>query len=302
MFSIEVELLTGRYVATAHDDRAKAEWPPHPARFFSALVAAHYEGPLPLDPAERAALVWLEEQQPPSLDVALEVGSRDVLDVFVPVNDITLVGDLESGLRAAQADLAALDPGPQQKKLARQVEKERARVVKILAEQSEIDLQPSHSDLKKAGALLPTSRTRQVRTFPSVVPERSSFSFAWPQQPPAELELPLARLVERVTRLDIRLRWCLAGYSIESTRRRSSPTTRASGRCEPSDPVNWIGSIASFSDIRVSRVEVCRPGRSATERQSPKPRPRFLRVNSQTNGSSLSALLAADRFHRAQPT
>ena len=39
MFAIRVECLTGRYVATAYDDRSRAEWPPHPARLFSALVA-----------------------------------------------------------------------------------------------------------------------------------------------------------------------------------------------------------------------------------------------------------------------
>ena len=43
MLAIEFELLTGRYAATAHNDRSRAEWPPHPARIFSALVAAHYE-------------------------------------------------------------------------------------------------------------------------------------------------------------------------------------------------------------------------------------------------------------------
>ena len=43
MLSIEVELLGKRYAATAHNDRGRAEWPPHPARFFSALVAALHE-------------------------------------------------------------------------------------------------------------------------------------------------------------------------------------------------------------------------------------------------------------------
>ena len=39
-FGIEVNFLTGRFVATCHNDRRQPEWPPHPARLFSALVAA----------------------------------------------------------------------------------------------------------------------------------------------------------------------------------------------------------------------------------------------------------------------
>src|SRR5690606_20928581 len=40
MIAIDVEFLTGRYIATSYNDRSRAEWPPHPARLFSALVAA----------------------------------------------------------------------------------------------------------------------------------------------------------------------------------------------------------------------------------------------------------------------
>ncbi len=105
MLAIEVELLTGRYAATAHNDRGRAEWPPHPARFFSALVAAlHDHGDV--DPAEREALVWLEQQSAPSLRVDPEssVGRRQVQDVYVPVNDVTLGLDTEirSAAKAAQ--------------------------------------------------------------------------------------------------------------------------------------------------------------------------------------------------------
>ena len=60
MLTIEVELLAGRYAATEHNDRSRAEWPPHPARFFSALVAALHDRD-PADPAEREALLWLEQ-------------------------------------------------------------------------------------------------------------------------------------------------------------------------------------------------------------------------------------------------
>ena len=71
MLAIEIELLMGRYAATAHHDRGKAEWPPHPARFFSALVAALYDRE-EADQDERAALLWLEKQGAPSLSVRIE--------------------------------------------------------------------------------------------------------------------------------------------------------------------------------------------------------------------------------------
>src|SRR5207253_1196650 len=85
MFALEVEYLTGRAAASKSNDRDTAEWPPHPGRLFMALVAAHLERD-PDDPAERAALLWLEGLKPPELS-ASEASERDVLDVFIPVND-----------------------------------------------------------------------------------------------------------------------------------------------------------------------------------------------------------------------
>lgn len=112
MLEIEVELLTGRYAAIAHNDRRRAEWPPHPARFFSALVAALHDHD-PLDRAERDALLWIEKQGAPSLCVDPEstVGRRQVQDVYVPVNGVTLGEDTESFETAAQR---AIDEAIQQ--------------------------------------------------------------------------------------------------------------------------------------------------------------------------------------------
>jgi CRISPR-associated protein Csb2 len=83
MFTLAVEFLTGRYVATAYNDRDRAEWPPHPARVYSTLVATHFDDPRP---EERRALEWLEQQGPPSLAVS-EASERQLHTVFVPVND-----------------------------------------------------------------------------------------------------------------------------------------------------------------------------------------------------------------------
>ena len=88
-FGIEVNFLTGRFVATFHNDRRQSEWPPHPARLFSALVAAWADADEP-DPSERGALEWLEAQSPPAIAASGAV-PRKVVGHFVPVNDVSVV-------------------------------------------------------------------------------------------------------------------------------------------------------------------------------------------------------------------
>jgi CRISPR-associated protein Csb2 len=211
MFAIEVELLTDRYAATAHNDRGRAEWPPHPARFFSALVAALHEHEH-VDANEREALLWLEMQPPPSLDVDMNVteniGRRSVLDVYVPVNDVTLVGDVERPLRearkavsdlATQVEMSAVKT--ELKTVQKLVEKEEKKLAEFLASQQEVDSEPAKSALAIANALLPNSRTRQVRTFPVILPERTTFAYIWADAPPVALRAALDELCKRVTRL-----------------------------------------------------------------------------------------------------
>ncbi len=66
---ITIDLLTGGYETTDIGDRELVEWPPHPARVFSALLAgARGE-------ADRAALRWLEQQPPPVVVAAGQVES-----------------------------------------------------------------------------------------------------------------------------------------------------------------------------------------------------------------------------------
>ena len=83
MLVLEIELLTGRYVAKQYDDHASAEWPPHPARVFSALVAACFEDPAEGESSrqERVALEWLERQGAPLL-YAANAARRSVLDTY----------------------------------------------------------------------------------------------------------------------------------------------------------------------------------------------------------------------------
>lgn len=193
MLAIEVELLTGRYAATAHNDRGRAEWPPHPARFFSALVAALHDHE-EVDQAERAALRWLEQQSAPSLwvDPESRVGRRQVQDVYVPVNDVTL--GLDTEIRNAEEALQRADGA----------EKTLAAEKKLAAASSSpnvVEVAPSDKALKTAIALLPERRTRQVRTFPVVIPETPTFAFVWRDTDVTAHRGALERLCARVTRL-----------------------------------------------------------------------------------------------------
>ena len=84
MLTIEVEYLTGCAVATDRERRSEPEWPPHPQRLFSALVAAYKE--CEFGAPERAALEWLECLTPPTLAFSA-APPRDAVPVYVPVND-----------------------------------------------------------------------------------------------------------------------------------------------------------------------------------------------------------------------
>ncbi len=85
MFSIAIRYLNGWAMAAVDGaKKEKAEWPPHPDRVFMALAAAWFE--TGEDAEEGAALRWLEEQGSPAI-AASDAGQREVLTVFVPVND-----------------------------------------------------------------------------------------------------------------------------------------------------------------------------------------------------------------------
>jgi CRISPR-associated protein Csb2 len=193
MLAIEVELLTGRYAATAHNNRGCAEWPPHPARFFSALVAALHDR-APVEESERDALLWLEQQGAPSLQVDPDekVGRRQVLDVYVPANDVTLGLDIE--IRSAEDALKGAETAGKRKAAEKKLAM--ARIAP-----NTVDPTPSEKALKTAVALTPERRTRQARTFPVVLPETPTFKFIWPEANPAPHRTSLERVCARVTRL-----------------------------------------------------------------------------------------------------
>lgn len=93
MLTIRVEYLTGVCFAARHDDRGRPEWPPHPDRLYSAMVAAAAEpsvgdgaeaaANIPAD--EKAALEWLARQGAPQVR-ASEARERLGVEVFMPTN------------------------------------------------------------------------------------------------------------------------------------------------------------------------------------------------------------------------
>lgn len=207
MFAIAVELLCERYTATHFNDRSESEWPPHPARLFSAMTAAWAYADEP-DQAEHEALEWLERQQPPDIACGAE-GRRAVVTHFVPVNDPTaltrdvsrnfgliqqarkMVGDaeLEGNQRAiqrvqavlAKAEAKAIADG---QRAGRPTGTESATITAAVLE------------------VLPENRGKQGRTYPTVIPDDAAFWFSWPDATPSEAHLDaLDRLLARVGRI-----------------------------------------------------------------------------------------------------
>jgi len=169
MFALGIDFITGVAVMTDAASREKAEWPPHPARVFMALVAAHYESkPLPEDGleaeeawlGERAALEWLEGESAPQMSWP-EASPRDVVKVYVPVND------------------TGVPPSP-----------ERVR----------------ESEMRTALGVMPDQRSRQERTFPALHiggegPGRHIY-LRWPNaMPTTEILAALTGLARKVTRI-----------------------------------------------------------------------------------------------------
>lgn len=205
MIAIEVTLLTGRYVATAHHDRGEHEWPPHPARLFSALVAAWADADVP-DVAERGALEWLETLGAPTISASLsdDVVVRTSVSHFVPVNDAAVIAGAQYRRRAerlesmhsehdGQVDEADSEPTRAIERLRERIDKERD--VTSLVETV------GSTNPKAAAALLPDGRGKQERQFASVTPLSSSVTFLWDVEPESRVSEALDGLLCRVTRL-----------------------------------------------------------------------------------------------------
>jgi len=96
VLAFEVEYLLQRAYAGDFRDRSEPEWPPHPARFFSALACSYFEGGK--DPREQKALEWLQSMRPPSIHAG-SPGKPSSTTAFVPTN---YPGDSVPELRGKQ--------------------------------------------------------------------------------------------------------------------------------------------------------------------------------------------------------
>lgn len=204
MLALGIEFLTGRYVATAYNDRRRAEWPPHPARVFSALVATHFEDP-DRDPREQEALEWLERQPPPEIH-GTPARMREVVDVFVPVNDPSVIGDAWREFDEVEVARTAVAEATEPKAAAK-VRKDLAKAEAKLAAKIAKAVAPVEGKLpaetRKLGvSLLPDHRGKQARTFPAVVPDDPRVTLVWREVAiGADLVAVLDKLAARVVRI-----------------------------------------------------------------------------------------------------
>ncbi|HEY8550083.1 MAG TPA: type I-U CRISPR-associated protein Csb2 [Vicinamibacterales bacterium] len=203
MLALAVELLSGRYVATAYNDRDRAEWPPHPARLFSALVAAWAEGGEAAD--EAAALDWLAGLPAPSIvaSASKDVAMRTVVPVFVPVNDVAVVNAPDpSRVALAERALADADDARARARAERDLQKARGKLAADMARATAVPTRFTLSDVGTSARLFPERRTRQPRTFPSVTPLVPRVAYVWDDAVPDRATTEaLARLLGRVARL-----------------------------------------------------------------------------------------------------
>ena len=185
---LRVEFLTGQYVATAFNDRWRGEWPPHPSRLFSALAATHFEGGA--DSLTGQALRWLEAQPAPALTCS-KANARDVKPHFVPVND----GAISDTRVVARAWEALLDAGEAAGT------KESMRLSDAYAKAAALKSSTGKGDAAHGRHLLPSTRTRQLRAFPCVVPEDPVVHFRWSGFPEPGVRQGLELLASNLVRL-----------------------------------------------------------------------------------------------------
>jgi CRISPR-associated protein Csb2 len=160
-FAIGIRFLTG-YCTAAVAPGGPHEWPPHLARVFMAMAAAHFE--TGEDPTEREALEWLERDLPAPAIVACEGGPRSRVVAHVPANDT----QISQALR---------------RKLGRRTG------------------EPSQDEITSGLQLLPDRRPRKERTFARVWLSDEVVYFVWQQPHAREHELALDQLCRKVTRI-----------------------------------------------------------------------------------------------------
>ena len=249
MFAIAIELLAERYTAMQFNDRSRPEWPPHPARLYSAMVATWADSGEP-DPEERAALCWLEAQGAPEIHCG-EPGGRAIVTHFVPVNDPTALtrdvhGSTYAPVRSARGEVAAARRSGSAKALQsaeKALGKAQAKAAADAAKAGTPTGRESTTVAASVLQVLPENRGKQARTYPTVIPDKASVRFVWPSAEPGAAERQaLDGLLGRVARL---------GHS----------STLVACRCDETGPATDATWVPGESDGAASvRVRIPRPG------------------------------------------
>ena len=201
-FGIEVNFLTGRYVATCYSDRQQGEWPPHPVRLFSALVAAWADADSP-DSAERRALEWLESRGAPAIAASAAV-PRTVASHFVPVNDEAIIASAWHSKKAKRIYALTDQPEAELRAAPDGAGRSVLRLQQRIAKERDVQKQVSEvgkTSIDSAEKMLPDRRSKQERHFPSVRPDEPRATFLWDGDAPEAVRSALDGLLERVTRL-----------------------------------------------------------------------------------------------------
>lgn len=199
MYSIEVCVLTGRYVATTPEDPKVSEWPPHPVRLFYAMIDAWS-----VDKNEtiKEALEWLESQPPPNI-TASEADIRHGYVSYVPVNDEVVISDRPevdnkfeqiSELDEQLQEIASTNGSPpiEVEGVLKEIEK--------IQDISEIEITPTKKTLAKARSLL-ENKTKKARIFTSASPIKPYFTFTWETKPADKLAEAIDTILQSVTRI-----------------------------------------------------------------------------------------------------
>lgn len=201
-FGIEVNFLTGRFVATCHNDRRQPEWPPHPARLFSALVAAWADTDEP-DQLELAALEWLESQTPPEIAASRAV-PRKVVSHFVPVNDASVISRSLYERKTQRVSDLIVQLHEELAASGGEVTKKVEQIERKLVKERKVEDQlarTGNTNTSSAVVMLPDQRGKQRRFYPSVTPDIAQVSFLWDVSAPKDIAEALDQLLQRVTRL-----------------------------------------------------------------------------------------------------
>jgi len=217
--ALRIEYLTGRCTATSYNDRDAAEWPPHPARVYSALVNAWADGDPP-DGDERAALEWLAGLPAPGVTASV-ASRRDVMRHYVPVNDVSVLKDFhrqrenvaasgvaleqareKAGSEASEGDTGAIRAAEREVvRFTRALDRNTADLQRRLLEDQAPEAAPNAAALKRASLVLNRGAAPQARTFPSVTPEEPVVHLVWECDITDSAHRTLDALARRVVRL-----------------------------------------------------------------------------------------------------